>query len=118
MAIKSRKVTIRLQPEVFNYLSNLEGRTFSEKLARAVMSHAVADSFRDEVKKLSMEMSSHARKLDQIHSAILATNSRDAAAIRAALALILEHSLLPAAPMDRKPGLRQALELLSKDHQK
>jgi uncharacterized protein (DUF1778 family) len=49
-----------------------------------------------------------ARSTDSL-AAKLSTPSTDAAT-RAALAAIIEHSLLPAAPMDRKPQLLAALK--------
>ena len=118
-----RKVfSFRLSEAELGALRDLPGETHGQKLRALIHMAGIDQRFTREVEQLRNQLSSSVfrieKELGQIKASLDSSNSRDAAAVRAALELVIEHALLPPAPMDRKPGLRQALELLKNGDKK
>jgi antitoxin component of RelBE/YafQ-DinJ toxin-antitoxin module len=83
-------------------------RTLIQSRARNSELREQLASLADEVRALAIQLA----KLNGAGAGVEPQSGSNVAALHLALAAIIEHSLLPAAPMDRKPGLLAALNAL------
>jgi hypothetical protein len=115
---KSTHITARVDAETLRALDSFPGQSRSERLAYCVRHASLVAHFDAQILRVTETLSARMNALAERAGAGVRgeiqqlLKSGGDSKVSAALAAVIEHSLLPAAAMDRKQPLKNALEQL------